>query len=58
MTEQFVSAAALMATVLGASNYPFVTVDHPISSAPTEELQRRAADAADACVMYLVERTS
>ena len=49
MTERFVSAAELMAQVLGAPGFPFVTIAHPISSASTEELSRRAAVAADQC---------
>jgi hypothetical protein len=54
MTEQFVSAAALMAQVLGAPGLPFVTIDHPISSASTEELARRATIAADECAAILL----
>ena len=38
ITEQFVSAAQLMAGVLGADGYPFVTMPHPISSATPEAL--------------------
>ena len=45
MTRQFVSAAELMARVLGAEGHAFVTIDHPISSAPPEELARRARQA-------------
>lgn len=43
MTTQFVSAAELMARVLGADGYPFVAIEHPISSASQEQLQVRAA---------------
>ena len=42
---QFVSAAELMARVLGADDYPFVVIDHPISSASEEELVKRARQA-------------
>ena len=42
MTSQFVSAAELMARVLGADGFKFVTIEHPISSASTEALQARA----------------
>ncbi|MDA0823237.1 MAG: hypothetical protein O3C28_12555 [Proteobacteria bacterium] len=42
MTAQFVSAAELMARVLGAEGYQFVTTDHPISSASDRELHKRA----------------
>ena len=53
MTEKFASAAELMARVLGADGFPFVVVEHPISSAETTELQRRARSAADECVRQL-----
>ena len=49
MTEAFVSAAELMARTLGAKGYPFVVVDHPISSATPEVLAERAAAAAERC---------
>ena len=42
MTTKFESAAELMARVLGADGYPFVTIDHPISSATPEVLSERA----------------
>ncbi len=42
MTTQFVSAAELMARVLGADGYPFVTIEHPLSSATPEALSERA----------------
>lgn len=45
MTEQFVSAAALMARVLGAANFAFVRTAHPISSASDAELAKRARQA-------------
>ncbi len=47
MTTQFVSAAELMAKVLGLPGYPFVVIDHPISSATMDELSSRARRAAD-----------
>lgn len=47
MTTQFVSAAELMAKVLGLPGYPFVVIDHPISSATLDELADRARRAAD-----------
>ena len=47
MTTQFVSAAELMANVLGLPGYPFVVIDHPISSATLDELADRARLAAD-----------
>ena len=57
MTERFVSAAELMAQVLGADGFPFVTIEHPISSAETKELNRRAAAAADECAALLLGAT-
>lgn len=45
MTSQFVSAAELIARVLGAENYPFVVIDHPISSSSSEGLADRARKA-------------
>ena len=38
MTTRFVSAAELMCRVLGMPDYPFVVIDHPISSASDERL--------------------
>ena len=42
MTTEFVSAAELMSRVLGAEDYPFIVIDHPISSATSEQLTERA----------------
>mgnify|MGYP007050529829 CR=1 FL=1 len=42
MTSQFVTAAELMARVLGYPEYPFVVIDHPISSASDAGLEARA----------------
>ncbi len=56
ITEQFVSAAELMATVLGATGIPFVTVPHPISSATVEELGSIARRAAVECIAILTQR--
>ena len=42
MTTQFVSAAELMARVLGYPGYSFVVIDHPISSASDAALEARA----------------
>ena len=42
MTSNFVSAAELMAKVLGMPDYDFVIIDHPVSSASDEELEVRA----------------
>lgn len=56
MTEKFVDAAELMAQVLGAGDFPFVTIEHPISSATTEMLGARARIAAAECVALIVAR--
>jgi len=45
MTSKFVSAAELMSLALGAENYPFVSVSHPISSATKDELIIQAGNA-------------
>ena len=42
MTSRFVSAARLMAKVLGMPDYAFVTIEHPISSAGDAGLEARA----------------
>jgi len=53
MTEKFVSAADLMARVLGADGYAYAVIDHPISSAGLDVLKKRAAAAAETCVGIL-----
>lgn len=57
MTEQFVSAAELMSKVLGAEGYPFVVIEHPISSADVDELSARARVAAASCVSQLAAQS-
>ena len=42
MTTRFVSAAELIARVLGMPDYPFAVIDHPISSASDERLAEYA----------------
>ena len=42
MTTRFVSAAELMARVLGMPGYPFAVIEHPVSSATDAELEQRA----------------
>ena len=42
MTTRFVSAAELMARVLGLPGYPFAVIEHPVSSASDAELEQRA----------------
>ena len=43
MTERFVSAAELMARVLGMPGYPFAIIPHPVSSATDGDLRAAAA---------------
>ena len=57
MTEKFVSAAELMARTLGAPDYPFVTIAHPISSADPDRLAAAARDAAAECADLLASNT-
>jgi hypothetical protein len=47
MTTRFVSAAELMARVLGFPGYEFATIAHPVSSATEDELRAMAAAAID-----------
>lgn len=42
MTERFVSAAELMARVLGMPGYPFAVIPHPVSSAGDDALHAMA----------------
>jgi len=42
MTTRFVSAAELMARVLGVPDYRFAVIEHPISSAGDEQLAKEA----------------
>ena len=42
MTNKFISAAELMANVLGAPNYKFAIIDHPVSSSSEDELKEKA----------------
>jgi hypothetical protein len=45
MTTRFVTAAKLMAKVLGMPDYPFVVIEHPISNAGDAGLEIRARSA-------------
>jgi hypothetical protein len=47
MTTRFVSAAELMARVLGFPDYQFAVIAHPISSADDDALRAMAQAAAD-----------
>ena len=42
MTTRFVSAAQLMAKVLGMPDYAFAIIDHPVSSATDDGLRDMA----------------
>jgi hypothetical protein len=46
MTTRFVSAAELMARVLGFPGYAFAVIAHPLSSAGDDALREMAASAA------------
>ena len=58
MTSKFTDAAELMARSLGAEGYPFVVVDHPISSASPEQLAEQAQRAIWEGIGTLVESLS
>ena len=45
MTSNFVSAAELMAKVLGMPGYAFSIIDHPVSSASDQQLKAKALQA-------------
>jgi len=47
MTERFVSAAELMARVLGMPGYSFVVIPHPVSSATDDGLRNMARIASE-----------
>jgi hypothetical protein len=47
MTTRFVTAAELMARVLGFPDYAFATIAHPVSSASDAELRQMALNAAE-----------
>ncbi|MDA1369488.1 MAG: hypothetical protein O2971_01835 [Proteobacteria bacterium] len=56
MTTKFVTAADLMAKVLGLSGYKYCTIAHPISSATTDELRQRAETVIDILPQLIVEQ--
>ena len=45
----------MMSRALGAKNYPFVTVSHPISSATKDELKIQAINALQKGVNFLIK---
>lgn len=55
MTTRFVTAAELMARVLGADGYPFAVIEHPISSATDEALAEQARVAVERSLEILVQ---
>jgi|TARA_B110000438_G_scaffold151016_1_gene145117 hypothetical protein len=48
MTCNFVTAADLMAKVLGMPDYVYAIIDHPVSSATEKELEARALQTMEA----------
>jgi hypothetical protein len=56
MTQRFVSAAELMARVLGMPGYKFAVIGHPISSASDAELAEFARMTIEAARELLIER--
>jgi hypothetical protein len=55
MTTRFVSAAELMARVLGFPDYRFAVIDHPVSSAADDGLRAMAEAAAAQASRLLVQ---
>jgi len=47
MTTTFVSAAQMMSQVMGMTDYGFAVIDHPISSASSDELLKMARSTID-----------
>lgn len=56
MTQRFVSAAELMARVLGMPGYRFAVIGHPISSASDAELAEFARQTITQAREILIER--
>ena len=54
MTSKFVSAAELMSRVMGAENYPFAVIDHPISTPSELNLAHQAEQAVKTWVSLLM----
>jgi hypothetical protein len=55
MTSKFVSAAEMMSRALGAENYTFVVVSHPISSATKDELKIQAGNTLQEGINFLLK---
>ena len=58
MTSNFVSAAELMARVLGMPGYGFAIIGHPVSSATSAELDAHASTTLDAIDALVLQRNS
>lgn len=56
MTARFVSAAELMARVLGMPGYKFAVIGHPISSASDEQLAEYARATIDQARDLLLQK--
>jgi hypothetical protein len=56
MTQRFVSAAELMAKVLGMPGYKFAVIGHPISSASDEQLAQYARATVEQAREMLLQR--
>jgi len=54
MTSNFVSAAELMAKVLGMPDYEFSVIEHPVSSASDKELEAKAMQTMDAIDEFIL----
>ncbi len=55
ITEQFASAADLMAGVLGAKDYKFAIIPHPVSSASSEQLLHSAELSVEQLLQHVVQ---
>ena len=54
MTDRFVTAADEMRRVLGMPDHPFAVIEHPISSASDEALERQAEAVLGRALPFLV----
>ncbi len=55
MTSKFVSAAELMSRAMGAEDYTFIAISHPISSATKDELKLQAVNALQEGINFLLK---
>lgn len=56
MTNKFISAAELMASVLGSPSYEFAIIDHPVSSASDQELADKAMQTIQAIEKLILQK--